>query len=118
MLHSQILALEEPPKRALSAFEHWLSEHGHPAMRPIIDRGDEFLERVQDLAALAGSERMNDPLSNFLKDHSGSLLKVRRRDTQQTSESRNELIIYIPSRTNVPKLKCRPLVFTISRRQR
>jgi hypothetical protein len=83
LLHSQILALEEPPKRALAAFEHWLSEHGHPAMRPIIDRGDEFLERVQDLAALAGSERMNDPLSNFLKDHSGSLLKVGQQDTQQ-----------------------------------
>jgi hypothetical protein len=81
VLHSKVLALEEPPNRALQAFEHWLSEHGHPAMRPIIDRGDEFLERAQDLAALAGSERLNDPLSNFLKDHSGSLLKVRQQDS-------------------------------------
>jgi hypothetical protein len=60
----------------LGVYKQWLDEHGHPAQRPIIDRGDEFLDEPYDLVALAGAERSRDPLSNFLINYCGYLFKV------------------------------------------
>jgi len=60
----------------LGVYKQWLDEYGHPAQRPIIDRGDEFLDQAYDLVALAGAERSRDPLSNFLINYCGYWFKV------------------------------------------
>ncbi|PVH84044.1 hypothetical protein DL98DRAFT_355628, partial [Cadophora sp. DSE1049] len=75
-IQSQILTLESPPKRVLAVHKEWLDRHGHPVHRPIIDRGDEFLDQPYDLVALAGAERSRDPLTSFLINHCGELFKV------------------------------------------
>ncbi|KAH7379915.1 hypothetical protein BKA64DRAFT_686638 [Cadophora sp. MPI-SDFR-AT-0126] len=75
-VQSQILSLESPSERVLAVHKEWLDKHGHPVHRPIIDRGDEFLDQPYDLVALAGAERSRDPLTSFLINHCGELFKV------------------------------------------
>ncbi|KAF8540040.1 hypothetical protein BDD12DRAFT_881154 [Trichophaea hybrida] len=59
--YSQVLALEEPPRRVLKALNGWMNKGGHPATRPLIDVGDEYLNHPCDLMALSGMKAAEAP---------------------------------------------------------